>query len=304
MTAEYDVIVASVIRSRLEQTGYLAGGSARCQNPLMPLSSRKGMAPWPPVLIVCGPGFATAAHRHHCVQLLMALRGSLRVRGGRKSEWRTCGAVWVRPDAVHEMDARGSSLLIAFVSAESEMGAAISARLEDEIALVPAREVARWRAVLGPTPDEARAGRWLAKTYMPRRRELPIHPGVRRVLAHLREPQAVFDGLSLNALAEIAGLSPSRFMHAFTASVGIPVRPYILWLRLQRGACDLMDGASVTAAAHRAGFSDAAHMTRTFRRMLGATPSDLALLKRLSMGFSLESDESADRAARAINGAA
>jgi AraC-like DNA-binding protein len=270
----------------------------------MLLSVRKGMTPWPPVLIVCGPGFATAAHRHHCVQLLMALRGSLRVRSGRKSAWRTCGAVWVRPDAIHEMDARGSTLLIGFISAESDLGGAISERIDGEIAVVPAKEVARWRAALGATPDEARTERWLFKTVMPRRRDVTIHPGVRRVLAHLREPRAVFDGLSLKALAEIAGLSPSRFMHAFTGSVGIPVRPYILWLRLQRGACDLMEGASVTDAAHRAGFSDAAHMTRTFRRMLGATPSDLALLTRLSMGFSLESDETSVASPRTINGAA
>src|SRR4029453_15865292 len=85
-------------------------------------------------------------------------------------------------------------------------------------------------------------------------------------------------------------------------SLGVPVRPYILWLRLQRAACDMMNGASVTNAAYRAGFSDAAHLTRTFRRMLGATPSDLDLLKRLSLGFSLESDES-DRVIRPINGA-
>jgi AraC-like DNA-binding protein len=83
-------------------------------------------------------------------------------------------------------------------------------------------------------------------------------------------------------------LSPSRFMHAFTESVGVPIRPYILWLRLQRAACDLIDGATVTSAAHRAGFSDAAHLTRTFRRMLGATPSQLALLNRVSLGLSLE----------------
>ena len=36
-----------------------------------------------------------------------------------------------------------------------------------------------------------------------------------------------------------------------------------------------MRGVSVTEAAHSAGFSDAAHMTRTFRRMLGTSPSEL-----------------------------
>jgi AraC-like DNA-binding protein len=80
-------------------------------------------------------------------------------------------------------------------------------------------------------------------------------------------------------------------MHVFTESVGVPIRPYVLWLRLQRAACDLMAGASITAAAQNAGFSDAAHLTRTFRRMLGTTPSDLALRKRASRGVSMQSVE-------------
>ena len=270
----------------------------------MLLRARQGMAPWPPAMIVWGPGFTTAPHRHHCVQLLLALRGSLLVRGGRKKAWTKCGAVWVRPDATHEVDARGTTLLIGFINAESDMGAALSERIEGEIACVPARQVARWRGVLGPTPNEARAERWLTEFLLRRGRPAAIHPGVRRVLSHLEEPETVLDDLSLKTLAGIAGLSPSRFMHAFTESVGVPVRPYILWLRLQRAACDLMHRASVTSAAHRAGFSDSAHLTRTFRRMLGATPSDLALLKRLSLGFSLEPGERPGRVVRAVNGAA
>jgi AraC-like DNA-binding protein len=270
----------------------------------MLLRARQGMAPWPPAMIVWGPGFTAAPHRHHCVQLLLALRGSLLVRAGRRKAWTKCGAVWVRPDATHEVDARGTTLLIGFINAESDMGAAVSERIEGEIACVPARQVARWRAALGPAPNEARAERWLTKFLMHRGRGVAIHPGVRRVLSHLEEPRIVLDDLSLKTLARIAGLSPSRLMHAFTESVGVPLRPYILWLRLQRASCDLMHGASVTSAAHRAGFSDSAHLTRTFRRMLGATPSDLALLKRLSLGFSVEPSGRPDRVLGAVNGAA
>jgi AraC-like DNA-binding protein len=105
-------------------------------------------------------------------------------------------------------------------------------------------------------------------------RRPPLHPRVRRVLRHLRALPPDAD-VSLDALAEVAGLSPGRLMHAFTESVGIPLRPYLAWLRLQRAAGEVVTGASLSAAAASAGFSDAAHMSRTFRRMLGMSPSML-----------------------------
>ena len=37
----------------------------------MLLPTTPGMAAWPAALIVWGPGFASTAHRHHCVQLIM-----------------------------------------------------------------------------------------------------------------------------------------------------------------------------------------------------------------------------------------
>jgi hypothetical protein len=41
-----------------------------------------------------------------------------------------CGAVLVRPDAAHEVDARGVTVLIAFVDPESKLGAALSERIK------------------------------------------------------------------------------------------------------------------------------------------------------------------------------
>jgi AraC-like DNA-binding protein len=247
-----------------------------------------GSLVWPAAMIVWGPGFTTAGHRHHCVQLVMAMRGTLLIRGNPDARWMTCGAALVRPDAPHEVDARDTTVLIGFVDSESELGAALSERIEGEISCISEGQVARWRRALGRMPTEARVERWVRTQLLHRRRAVRIHPGVNRILKHLREKLGISDDFSLKTLAGVSGLSQSRFMHVFTESMGVPLRPYVLWLRLQRACCDLMAGASVTAAAHSAGFSDAAHLTRTFRQMLGMTPTDLALRKRMSRGVRLD----------------
>jgi AraC-like DNA-binding protein len=194
----------------------------------------------------------------------------------------------VRPDAAHEVDARNTTVLIGFVDSESELGAALNERIEGAISCVSETLVDHWRAALGRVPSEARVERWVRTELLHRRRPVRIHPGVSLVIKHLREKFGVSHDFSLRTLAAISGLSQSRFMHVFTESTGVPLRPYILWLRLQRACCDLMAGVSVTTAAHSAGFSDAAHLTRTFRRMLGMTPTDLALRKRMSRGVTLD----------------
>ena len=249
-----------------------------------------GRLVWPAAMIVWGPGFTSARHSHHCVQLVMAVEGTLLVRGGPEEEWQKCGAVLVRPDALHEVDARDTTVLIAFVDSESELGAALCDRIDGDIFYFTDIQVARWRAALRPRLNEGHVDHWVRKELLGKRRMVKIHPRVNRVLKYLRERLGVDDDVSLKTLAGISGLSQSRFMHVFTESVRVPLRRYILWLRLQRASCELMDGVSVTRAAHSAGFSDAAHLTRTFRRMLGATPTDLALRKRLSRGVSIQSN--------------
>jgi len=219
----------------------------------------------------------------------MVMHGTLLARGECNDAWMKCGAVLMRPDVTHEIDARDATVLIAFVDPESELATALGERIDGDITRISDGQAARWRAALGRTPTEARVERWVRTELLYGRRSVNLHPRVNRVLKYLRKKLGISDDFSLKTLAGISGLSPSHFMHVFTESVGVPLRPYILWLRLQRAACDLIDGSSVTSAAHNAGFSDGAHLTRTFRRMLGMTPTDLALRKRRSHGVSLGS---------------
>jgi AraC-like DNA-binding protein len=164
--------------------------------------------------------------------------------------------------------------MIAFVDAESDLGAALAARTESHVARIPAETVAAWRVQLGNATSltAARVEPWVTGTLLRERRAPSIDPRVKRVLRALPGRLAEAEAVSLEAVAASVRLSPSRFLHLFTTSVGVPLRPYVLWLRLQCGARELARGTSVAEAAYTAGFSDAAHFTRTFRRMIGATP--------------------------------
>jgi AraC-like DNA-binding protein len=183
------------------------------------------------------------------------------------------------PDAVHAIDARGLEILLVFVDPEGDVGAALRAANADPVRLLDGATTARLRAALPPGAlDQAAVAAALPKLLEILGADVParkrMHPAVRRALEIINSLPAR-EQLSLERLAERVKLSPSRLQHAFRDSVGLPLRPYVLWARVLRASEATLQGEPLTAAAHTAGFADAAHMTRTFRRMFGVTPSEM-----------------------------
>ncbi|WP_253784341.1 helix-turn-helix domain-containing protein [Nocardia amikacinitolerans] len=98
------------------------------------------------------------------------------------------------------------------------------------------------------------------------------HPAVAEVLRLL--PERIAEGpVRLADLARAVHLSESRLAHVFSAELGLPFRPYLRWLRVQRAVELLAAGHTLTEVAHGAGFADSAHLTRVCRAMFGAPPS-------------------------------
>jgi AraC-like DNA-binding protein len=239
--------------------------------------SQAGASLWPAALILWGRGARSSAHCHHCIQVHLALSGTVRVRSGPGARWRQCAAVVVAPDVRHEIDAGEGPVLIGFFDPESELAASLWAQVPAEITVVSDAVAAGWRAILGHPGeiDKARVDRWVQSELLRDRRPPLLHPAVQRVLNYLRNGGLQHRRLSANSLSQIAQLSPSRFQHVFAESLGIPLRPYVRWLRVQRAMGALAAGCPITEAAHGAGFADAAHLTRTLRRTLGHTPGEL-----------------------------
>jgi len=246
------------------------------------VAARADMGPtWPPLLATRGQGAASAPHAHHAMHVVLGIDALLRVRAG-AARWTKAAGVLTAPDVIHQIDAEGTEILLVFIDPESDVGEALRPALRGPVRAIDAAE--RDALLAAPAADPrvlmTTGGiDWTRRVVATLGGELPasrppVHPRVRKLLRHLRTLPADAD-TSLPALAAAVDLSPGRLMHAFTASIGLPVRPYLAWLRLQRAAAAIAGGAPLARAAVDAGFADAAHMSRTFRRMLGMAPSML-----------------------------
>src|SRR5262249_49948014 len=86
--------------------------------------------------------------------------------------------------------------------------------------------------------------------------------------AHLAE------NLSLQALADTAGLSRYHFARAFKQSEGLTPHDYIVKCRVERAQKLLADSdMPLSEIALAVGFADQSHCARRFREHVGVTPS-------------------------------
>jgi AraC-like DNA-binding protein len=164
--------------------------------------------------------------------------------------------------------------LLVFLDPEDEAGAALAARVRGS-------GVGAWigaAAELAEMPRALELPALLAKVLAaagtaPEPREL--HRGVREVLRLLPDRVGDDSAVRIAELAKRAALSESRLMHLFRAQVGIPLRPYMRWLRLRHAANVVRTGGTLTEAAHAAGFADSAHLSTTFHKTFGISPSEI-----------------------------
>ncbi len=224
-------------------------------------------------------------HAHQAIQIVFGHAGPIALRDGDAGRWveHTLGLIPSRQP--HSMDAtRASYNAIIFVEPETPAGRALAGRCpRGGIAALDDPGAARAAAALfagwlgGACREDLIAGARRVVDALTRGEAPPVVTDERISWAVAHIQTGLQRAITLEEVARHVHLSPSRCRHLFREQTGMGLRPYVLWRRFLHAWSLLAAGASVTAAAHGAGFADAAHFTRTSRATFGFAPSLLTV---------------------------
>lgn len=92
---------------------------------------------------------------------------------------------------------------------------------------------------------------------------------VESIRAHPHESRLAAD------CAHAVGLSFSRFVHLFTAQIGVSFRAFCAWKRARALLPLVATGRNLTDLALRIGYPDSTHFSHSIRRIYGLRPRDI-----------------------------
>lgn len=234
----------------------------------------------PDRLLYRGPPVDGARHRHHALQLALSLGAPLSLSLDEGDTPQQAAGIAVAADTPHQLLGGAPQIALLYLEPESADGQ----RLQQALA-GPARSYQPPAALiqalmnLDASADAATLQQdfaalcadWLSALGAPAAApavamDVRIADTLAQLAAHPEQqhPAAV--------LAARVQLSPDRLMHLFAEATGIPLRSYALWLRLKVALRTALAGATLTEAAHAAGFADSAHLSHSFKAMFGLPP--------------------------------
>jgi len=108
-----------------------------------------------------------------------------------------------------------------------------------------------------------------------------VSPRIRKALQWIN--QHLHESISVNEIANQAGLHSSRFRRLFADQVGYSPSDYLARTRIERSKTHLLDSDnSITYIAHALGFSSSQYFSTVFRKVTGMSPKEYRCLHTTS----------------------
>lgn len=228
-------------------------------------------------LLVAGAFSDLAIHHHPAVQLTVGGQGPLTVtRDGDSHD--VCRAVVIASGARHAVRSDpGSGALTLYLGVHTPQGVALNAHARHGVWVIDdGRQLAETTAALLDADGPHAAVDFLVDELCAKRVEKPgsVHPQLRQAIEVVSS--RVPDHIDVTSIAGAVALSPDYLGRLCKQQTGVSLSATIRWERLVAVVGHLIEGLSVTDAAHRAGFADGSHANRVCWEMTGAAPHDLA----------------------------
>jgi AraC-like DNA-binding protein len=229
--------------------------------------------------IFYGYGLSKKIHTNHCAKLIIAEEPFSVSHGHQTIE--ATGAI-IRSDVSHSVRSEGGLNISIYIDPESDIGKEINDIFKKDKILKLKDEVVKdlllfFRYPLESHFTELEVKNVLIKTLLNRdtlqEEHKTIDERIQSVITHIKSSENY--SISFAELLSICSLSESRLIHLFKKETGITIRRYILWCRLQKSLRAMASGSSIKQSAQLAGFTDAAHLNRTFVSMYGVNPSSM-----------------------------
>ena len=218
-----------------------------------------------------------APHESPAIKVCISLEGTFGLRISDQDNWSDFSAAIIAAGQPHAIEGRGIEMAMLLLAPEGELGQRLTG---EGIKEIPDSILPNVRPLLQQFKNSDITQETASGIYQGVVRKIAgdvptaaIDPRVAQSIEWLRAGRE--QGIIVGEIAAGVDLSESRFSHLFTEHVRVPVRRYLLWLRLRDALHLLAGGGSLTETAHEAGFADSAHLTRTFRTSLGIAPSEL-----------------------------
>lgn len=240
---------------------------------------------WRGAALVVSPGIDSSLHTHFALQLSFGLERPFRARLQADHEWVETRSARFAPHDAHQIDSDGGMLAHLFLEMPeavkwggTDMLAGFGSAPEFQMLAASLADNRHQSMDMGAALHIRQA--WQACALPQSQISTALDS---RILTALDAISASHGAdCSGESLARLVHLSESRFTHLFRQQTGMSLSRYLLWSRMVDAVAAVAQGNNMTAAAHASGFADLAHMSRTFRSMMGVAPSEL---HRMAIAF-------------------
>jgi AraC-like DNA-binding protein len=226
-------------------------------------------------LMVAGAFSDLAVHHHPAVQITVGGCGPLTVaRDGDTRE--TCRLVVIASGARHAVRSDSESGAVTlYLGLQTIEGAALNTKARHGVWVVDdGQNLAETTATLLDADGPDAAAEFLVDRLCGTQHPRPVHPQLRQAIEVVSS--RVPDRIDVATVAGAVALSPDYLGRLCKQQTGVSLSATIRWERLVAAVSYLLDGHSVTDAAHLAGFADGSHANKVCWEMTGATPRELA----------------------------